>query len=98
MIIPAFGYAGLVWAMRGRTALRAELNVASVMAGLLILTPYCLFLIALRLAPAAPVAAVRETSIVVATALGAVVLKERVSGGRWAGAFLVAGGVALVAL
>jgi drug/metabolite transporter (DMT)-like permease len=98
MIIPAFGYAALVWAMRGRTALRAELNASSVMAGLLILTPYCLFLVALRLAPAAPVAAVRETSIVVATALGALVLKERVSGGRWAGAFLVAGGVALVAL
>ena len=33
-----------------------------VVAGLLILTPYCLFLIALDLAPAAPVAAVRETA------------------------------------
>jgi drug/metabolite transporter (DMT)-like permease len=98
MIIPALGYAALVWRMRGAPALRAEINIGSIVAGLLILTPYCLFLIALRLAPAAPVAAVRETSIVVATALGALVLKERVARGRWAGALLVAGGVALVAL
>jgi drug/metabolite transporter (DMT)-like permease len=98
MILPAFGYAGLVLARRGRLALRAELNSSSLVAGLLIFTPYCLFLIALDLAPAAPVAAVRETSIVIATALGALVLKERVSAARWAGAVLVAGGVALVAV
>jgi len=41
---------------------------------------------------------VRETSIVIATALGALVLKERVSPARWAGALLVAVGVALVAV
>jgi drug/metabolite transporter (DMT)-like permease len=98
MILPALGYAAIVLARRGRSALRAELNVSSVVAGLLILTPYCLFLFALDLAPAAPVAAVRETSIVIATALGALVLKERVSRGRWLGALLVAGGVALVAV
>jgi drug/metabolite transporter (DMT)-like permease len=98
MILPALGYAALVMALRGTSALRAEINLGSIAAGLLILTPYCLFLIALDLAPAAPVAAVRETSIVVATALGALVLKERVGPGRWVGAFLVAGGVALVAV
>ena len=98
MIIPALGYAGIVLARRGRSALGAEMSPASVVAGLLILTPYCLFLIALDLAPAAPVAAVRETSIVIATALGALVLKERVGWGRWAGAALVACGVALVAV
>jgi drug/metabolite transporter (DMT)-like permease len=98
MILPALGYAAIVLARRGRPALRAELNASSVVAGLLILTPYCLFLIALDLAPAAPVAAVRETSIVIATALGALVLKERVSRGRWLGAALVAGGVVLVAV
>jgi drug/metabolite transporter (DMT)-like permease len=98
MILPALGYTGIVLARRGRPALRAELNPASGVAGLLILTPYFLFLIALDLAPAAPVAAVRETSIVIATALGALVLKERVSPARWAGAILVAGGVALVAI
>jgi drug/metabolite transporter (DMT)-like permease len=98
MILPALGYASYILALRGRRALRAELNPGSVVAGLLILAPYCLFLIALDLAPAAPVAAVRETSIVVATALGALVLKEPVGRGRWAGAVLVAGGVALVSL
>jgi drug/metabolite transporter (DMT)-like permease len=98
MILPAFGYVAIVASTRGGAALRAELNVASVVAGLLILTPYCLFLYALDLAPAAAVAAVRETSILVATALGALVLKERVGLGRWAGALLVAGGVLLVSL
>ncbi len=98
MILPGFGYVAIVAAMRGAGALRAELNAATIVAGLLILTPYALFLYALDLAPAAPVAAVRETSILVATALGALVLKERVSRGRWAGALLVAGGVALVSL
>jgi drug/metabolite transporter (DMT)-like permease len=98
MILPAFGYAAIALKLRGAEALRSEVNVGSVVAGLLILTPYCLFLIALDLAPAAPVAAVRETSIVIATALGALVLKERVGPARWAGAALVAGGVALVAV
>jgi drug/metabolite transporter (DMT)-like permease len=98
MILPALGYAAFVLRRRGSNALRAEINTSSIVAGLLILTPYSLFLVALDLAPAAPVAAVRETSIVVATALGALVLKERVNRGRWAGAVLVAGGVALVAV
>ncbi len=59
---------------------------------------YLLVLLALRLASAPSVAAVRETSVVIATALAAVVLKERVSGARLAGAVLVAAGVALLAL
>ena len=98
MLLPSFGYAALVARLRGVHALRAELNSASVVAGLLILTPYALFLFALDLGPAAPLAAVRETSVVIATALGALVLKERIGLGRWAGAALVAAGVALVSL
>ena len=98
IVLPAFGYAAFVLATRGARAMRAELNLSSVVAGLLILTPFALFLFALDLAPAAPVAAVRETSILIATALGALVLKERVGRGRWAGAVLVALGVALVSL
>src|ERR671922_282495 len=98
MILPAFGYAAIAARFRGGAALRAAVNGASIAAGLLILTPYALFLVALDLAAAAPVAAVRETSIVVATALGALVLKERVRRRRWAGALLVAAGVALVAV
>jgi drug/metabolite transporter (DMT)-like permease len=98
ILLPAFGYAAFVLATRGARAMRAELNLSSVVAGLLILSPFALFLLALDLAPAAPVAAVRETSILIATALGALVLKERVGAGRWAGAVLVAVGVALVSL
>ena len=59
---------------------------------------YLLVLLALRLASAPAVAAVRETSVVIATALAALVLRERVSAPRIAGAVLVAAGVAVLAL
>ena len=49
-------------------------------------------------ASAASVAAVRETSVLVAAALGALVLREPVTRWRFAGAALVAGGVALLAI
>ena len=56
-------------------------------------------LLALRLASAPAVSAVRETSVVIATAAAAVFLHERVGpDGRLAGAVLVAAGVALLAL
>jgi drug/metabolite transporter (DMT)-like permease len=59
---------------------------------------YALVLAALRLAPAPEVAAVRETSIVLATLLAALFLRERVGLRRLAGAAVVVGGVALIAL
>jgi drug/metabolite transporter (DMT)-like permease len=59
---------------------------------------YGLVLAALKLAPAAAVAAVRETSVVFAVAIAAVWLGERVSWVRAAGAVVVTAGVALVAL
>ncbi len=55
-------------------------------------------LAALELASAASVAAVRETSVLFAVGLGALVLKERVGPARVAGAALVVAGVALVAV
>jgi uncharacterized membrane protein len=58
---------------------------------------YALVLAALRLAPAASVAAVRETSVVMATVLAAAFLHEQVSRTRAAGAVLVATGVAVLA-
>jgi drug/metabolite transporter (DMT)-like permease len=58
---------------------------------------YLLVLAALELAPAAPVAAVRETSVVIAALLAAFVLKERVGGAKLAGAVAVAAGVAAIA-
>jgi uncharacterized membrane protein len=61
-------------------------------------TAYLFVLLALRLASAPAVAAVRETSVVIATAAAALVLRERVGASRLAGAALVAAGVALLAL
>ena len=59
---------------------------------------YALALAALELAPAASVAAVRETSILFAVALGAYVLREPVTAMRVAGAVVTVTGVVLVAL
>jgi drug/metabolite transporter (DMT)-like permease len=59
---------------------------------------FLMVLAAFRLAPAAPVAAVRETSVVIAAILAAVVLHEHVGPRRIAGAILVAAGVAAIVL
>jgi drug/metabolite transporter (DMT)-like permease len=97
LVVPAVGYAlGVGW-IKGRTALRAELTPATVVVGLGMWVAYGLVLAALARAEAAPVAAVRETSIVIATVGAALVLHERVGPGRLAGAALVAVGVALLA-
>jgi drug/metabolite transporter (DMT)-like permease len=82
----------------GIASVRAELNGAAVVAGVLSFAAYALALLALELASAPSVAAVRETSILFAVALGAFVLREQVSGLRVAGAALVVVGVACVAL
>ena len=91
---PAVAYALRVGPARvGRAVSPATVVVGAASAG-----AYLLVLLALRLASAPAVAAVRETSVVIATALAAVVLRERVGRSRLAGAVLVAGGVALLAL
>ena len=83
---------------RGKAPLRAQVNVSTLAAGAGSFGAYCLFLFALRLAAAPGVAAVRETSVVFAAGLAAVLLHERVGPTRIAGAGIVAGGVALLAL
>ena len=82
----------------GPTRLRAAYRPALLPAALAGFAAYALVLAALKLAPAAPVAAVRETSVVIAVGLAAVVLHERVGRGRLAGAFVVVAGVVLLAL
>jgi drug/metabolite transporter (DMT)-like permease len=82
----------------GWTALRAETTWSSALAGALSFAAYGLVLAALSLAPAAAVAAVRETSILFAVALGAFALGEPVGRARAVGAAVVVAGVALVAL
>lgn len=88
----------VVAARRGTAALRRELSLPTLVAAAGSFGAYALVLAALRLAPAPAVAAVRETSVVIAAALAALFLRERVGPGRLAGAAAVAGGVALLAL
>ena len=59
---------------------------------------FLMVLAAFRLAPPAPVAAVRESSVVIAALLAAVFLSEGVDARRLAGAVAVAAGVAAIAL
>lgn len=79
---------------RVRRALTPSIGVAG-FSGVL---AYGLVLTALRLAPAALVAAVRESSVVIGTAMAALVLHERVSRSRRLGTVVVVAGVALVVL
>ena len=83
---------------RGAEALRAQLTVSTVVAAAASFGAYALVLAALRLAPAPEVAAVRETSVVIAALLAGAFLRERVGIERLAGAISVAVGVTLIAL
>jgi drug/metabolite transporter (DMT)-like permease len=94
LVVPAVAYAGWI----GRDRLRAAVGVRTAVAGIGMFGSYALVLAALRLADAAPVAAVRETSIVIAPFLGAVVLHEAVGRARFAGALVIVAGVGAIAL
>jgi drug/metabolite transporter (DMT)-like permease len=83
---------------RGAAALGGALRRETLAASVLFFGAYLLVLAALRLADPGPVAAVRETSVVIATALGAVVLHERVTPARATGALVVVAGAILIAL
>ena len=98
MVPAALGYAGATLAVKGRVRIRAELGPAAVLAGVASFAAYALVLAALERASAASVAAVRETSVVMATAFAAVVLHERVSRSRMVGSAVVVSGIALLAL
>jgi uncharacterized membrane protein len=84
-----------------RKSLRDELGVHSLLAGLAMFGAFGLALAAIRLAPQAYVPAVqalRETSVVIAVAAGALFLGERVGRLRAIGALVVAAGVVALAL
>ncbi|HEX6458812.1 MAG TPA: DMT family transporter [Thermoleophilaceae bacterium] len=98
--IPALLYLPLLTRRRGTRALGAELRAPSIVAGLGMFGAYALVLAAIRLAPAsslAAVQAVRETSVVIAVVLAHVILGERVTRPRVAGAAIVVAGVAAIA-
>jgi drug/metabolite transporter (DMT)-like permease len=91
-------YASVIASTRGTAVLRAELNLRSVVAGVGTFAAYAFVLAALQLASAASVAAVRESGVLVATALAAIVLRERVTAWRAGGAVLVVAGIVLLAV
>jgi drug/metabolite transporter (DMT)-like permease len=84
-----------------RKDLRAEVGPSAIVAGLAMFSAFGLALAAIRLAPQAfvpGVQALRETSVVIAVAAGALFLGERVTRVRAAGAVVVVAGVAALAL
>jgi drug/metabolite transporter (DMT)-like permease len=98
VLLPVAACALAACAATGRLpALRAEVRWPSAGAAVGSFGAYVLALAALSLAPAAAAAAVRETGILFAVALGVVALRERVGVARAAGSVLVVAGVALVA-
>ena len=98
LLLAAPPYVALVAVRRGPRALAAAVAPAAVLTGVGMFTAYLLVLEALRRASAAPVAAVRESGVVIAVALAAIVLREPVGPRRLAGAALVAAGVAMVSV
>lgn len=82
----------------GTRRLRDAVRLVPAVAGVVSFAAYVLVLAALQRAPAASVAAVRETSVVIVAALAARTLGERVSPARLAGAALVVIGIALLVL
>ena len=99
VLVPVAAVAVAWHAARGRLGVaRAEVGWATLSASIFAFGAYALVLWALTLAPAPAVAAVRETSVLFAVALGAYVLREPVGRSRAVGAVLVVLGVALVAL
>ncbi|MBX3030371.1 MAG: EamA family transporter [Chloroflexi bacterium] len=95
--IPGLVLAGWFVTRAGGVArLRRAVGVGPVVGGGAVAVAYGFILAALAQAPAPAVAALRETSIVMATVLAAVVLHERVERARWLGCVVVVAGIALV--
>jgi drug/metabolite transporter (DMT)-like permease len=87
-------------AVRGRALLDEVRPVMwlGLLGGVLSTAAYGLVLWAQTRAPLAPVAALRESSVIAGAAIGAVVFKERFGGHRVAAAVLMAVGIALMLL
>jgi uncharacterized membrane protein len=98
LVLTTIPYALAVVAGRGYATVRAAVGRRSLPAGAAMVAAYVLVLAALQRAEAAPVAALRETSVVMAAAGAALAGRERVPAQRMAGAVLVLAGVIAVAL
>ncbi|MFL6138466.1 MAG: EamA family transporter [Frankiaceae bacterium] len=98
MVPSAAAYLLLAWRADGAAALRAAIDRRSTAAGIGLLGAYGLVLLALTRAPAAPVAAVRETSVVMLAVVAGRSLPTGPRRRRLAGAALIVVGVAAIAL
>ena len=96
--ITAVAYLCAAGRIRGPTALRAAVGWRTLLAGLGMFGSYALTLAALKLATAPAVAAVRESSILIAAIALATRGSERISAARLAGAATIVAGIALVSL
>jgi drug/metabolite transporter (DMT)-like permease len=94
--IPAVIWCGFLALRDGPERLRAATSPTIIVGGAGVVGAYGLVLVALGMAPAPSVAALRETSIVMATALAALLLHEHVERSRWIGSLVVVSGIALV--
>lgn len=94
--IPAALWCGWLAITDGTRRLRAALRPSIVAGGVAAMAAYGLILLALGMAWAPGVAALRETSIVMATIMAALVLHERVERSRWIGSAVLVAGIALV--
>jgi drug/metabolite transporter (DMT)-like permease len=94
MLGPALAYPFFVGGRRVAAAVRPVAAIIGVASA----ATYLLVLLALRLATAPSVSAVRESSVVIAVVLARTFLRETVGPRRVAGAILVAAGIALLAL
>jgi uncharacterized membrane protein len=98
LIAPAIASVLFIASRSGWGRIRQAVKWDAVVTGIGTVTAYMLVLVALTMAPAASVAAVREVSVVIAVVLGALFLKEKVVRTRVVGAVVVALGVALIVL
>jgi drug/metabolite transporter (DMT)-like permease len=98
LVLVAVPYVVTIAVRRGVAPLVAAVDRRSLPAGGAMVAAYVLVLAALERAEAAPVAALRETSVVMAAAGAAIAGRERVPPARIAGAVLVVAGIAAIAL
>lgn len=94
------GYCALGFAQRGSQALSVQPRVwrLGALAGALSFFAYWAAIWAFTQAPVALVAALRETSVLMAMLIGVVILRERVGRWRWAAGAMIATGVSLMRL
>jgi drug/metabolite transporter (DMT)-like permease len=98
LVLTLLVYLPVMTRLKGSRAIAAAAQPQIAAAALCIFGAYALVLAALQLAPAAPVAALRETSVVFATAYAALILGEPAGRRRLAGAAVVVAGITLLAL